>query len=200
MNEEAEQHATPHRKVILLPLNLRRLTTAFLQQLARALELPTAAGAEDIRQMIDGKIEEMGHDPMNVHVAVEPGEDGQVLILRDLDGPFLQADPEPNPQEGDLGSLETASRAESEDNIRGAVAGEGDVLVELQQSNEELQQQQQNATLEGTVGLLCREITEKRERLQSLCRAQCDLVQEHDTLIAEKDEEVARLQARVLEL
>ena len=98
MSEEAEQHAAPRRKAILLPLNSRRLTAAYLQQLARALELPTAAGAEDIRQMINGMIEEMGHDPMNVQVAVEPGEDGQVLILRDLDGPFLQADPEPDPQ------------------------------------------------------------------------------------------------------
>ena len=158
---------------------------AYLQQLARAFELPTAACAEGIRQM---KVHSMGHDPKDVQVVVEPGEDGLVLILRDLEGPFLQADPEPDPQECDLSCLENAPRADSEEDIYRAGAGEGDALVELQQNNQELQEQ--NAALEEAVGLLRGEITEKRERLQALWRSQCDLVQEHDAFIAEKEKKL----------
>ena len=49
-------------------LNSRRLTGAVIKRVARALELPTAAALEDIRQMIDGKLSEQGRDPRDVQV------------------------------------------------------------------------------------------------------------------------------------
>ena len=46
-----------------LPRNLRRLDAGHLQQLAAHLELPVNASMEETRQMIDGKLMEMGKEP-----------------------------------------------------------------------------------------------------------------------------------------
>ncbi len=42
-----------------------------VQQLARALELPTQVLSDDIFQMIDGQLNEMGCEPQNVQVLVQ---------------------------------------------------------------------------------------------------------------------------------
>ena len=44
----------------LLPLYSRRLTTVQLKRIAEGLELPTTGSADEIRQLIEGKLEE-GH-------------------------------------------------------------------------------------------------------------------------------------------
>ena len=71
------------RKVLtLLSFNSKRLTTVLLKQLARAMSVPTAASSDDFRQLISGKLEELGKEPMNVQV-----------VLRDVEGGFLEAEP-----------------------------------------------------------------------------------------------------------
>ena len=47
----------PRGKV--LPLNSKRLKTVQLQRLARALSIPTSASGDELRQLIDGKLEGM---------------------------------------------------------------------------------------------------------------------------------------------
>ena len=42
-----------------------------MKQLGRALELATSASVEEVRQMIDGKLEMMEHHPNNVQVVIE---------------------------------------------------------------------------------------------------------------------------------
>lgn len=54
----------------LLPLNSRRLTSVQLRKIAEGLELPTAGSTDEIRQLIEGKLEE-GHDVHNVQVVVK---------------------------------------------------------------------------------------------------------------------------------
>jgi len=39
-----------------VPLNSKRLTAPVLKQLAKGLEVPTAGFAEEIRQLIEGKL------------------------------------------------------------------------------------------------------------------------------------------------
>ena len=53
----------------LLPLNSRRLTTVQLKKIAEGLGLPTTGSADEIRQLIEGKLEE-GHDVHNVQVVM----------------------------------------------------------------------------------------------------------------------------------
>ena len=45
---------------IRLPLNSKRLTAHHLWHLAAELEVPTGASADELRQMIDGKLSEAG--------------------------------------------------------------------------------------------------------------------------------------------
>ena len=76
-----------------LPLNSKRLTAVLIRQLARALEIPTTASLEDVRMLIDGKLEEMGHEPMNVQAVLRPGETVTNVALIGSDGQFLEAKP-----------------------------------------------------------------------------------------------------------
>ena len=52
--EERRMELAPRSRP--LPFNSKRLTVAYMQQLARVLEVLTAAASDDIRQMIEGKL------------------------------------------------------------------------------------------------------------------------------------------------
>ena len=49
-----------------MPLNSRRVTGPILRSVAATLELPTRASAEELRQMIDGRLEELGGEPRDL--------------------------------------------------------------------------------------------------------------------------------------
>ena len=74
-----------------LPLNSKCLTTAQLQRIARGLEVHTTARGDELHQMVDGKLTEMGKEPRNVQVIILGVEH---LSLRDDYGIFLEVDPE----------------------------------------------------------------------------------------------------------
>ena len=77
-----------------LPLNSRRLDAWHLQQLAVLLELPRNASMDDTRQMIDGKLTEMGKQPQNVQVIVKETSCTEVVLhLTDSEGIIAQSDP-----------------------------------------------------------------------------------------------------------
>lgn len=84
----------------ILPLNSKRLTQGLLKQLARAMELPTAASSNDLRQMIACKLEGLGRDPMNVQVVLRERARGPHLSMQDEGGTFVEAEP-PEDQEDD---------------------------------------------------------------------------------------------------
>ena len=88
-----------------LPLNSRRLTAVHLQLLARRLELPMSASAEETRLIIDGKLSEIGREPWNVQVVIAEPEVGgaECLWLQDKTGVFLQAELDSEPHEPVLG-------------------------------------------------------------------------------------------------
>ena len=64
----------------IIPLNSKRLKSAYVKQLAEALEVPTSAFVDEIRLMIEAKVEETGHSASNVQV-----------MSRDASGLFLDA-------------------------------------------------------------------------------------------------------------
>ena len=74
---------------IRLPLNSKRLTVGHLRRLASALEVPTGASADEIRQMIDGKLSEAGLEVPNVQVILPTSEPGCEFSLEDEEGKFL---------------------------------------------------------------------------------------------------------------
>ena len=77
-----------------LPLNSRRLTTSHLQLLAETMGLPTALSTEELRQLIDGKLADMEHDPRNVQVVVQEVARTELgLLLVDETGVFQKCGP-----------------------------------------------------------------------------------------------------------
>ena len=56
------------------------------------LVLPTTVPAEETRQIIEGKLSEMGKEPLNVQVELELREQGEFILLRDVDGMFLEVE------------------------------------------------------------------------------------------------------------
>ena len=50
------------------------MKTEWLRRVATALEVPEAAAVADLRLMVEGKLEEMDHRPVNVQVMVDSGE------------------------------------------------------------------------------------------------------------------------------
>ena len=70
------------------PLSSKRLKIHQLQELAKAMGLPSALG-DDMLVMICGKLTKENHDPSNVQVVATKTEEGQQLCLEDLDGVFL---------------------------------------------------------------------------------------------------------------
>ena len=187
-----------------LPLNLRRLTTANLQQLAHALRLPTTASHDDTHQMIVGNLEEMGKEPRNIQVEIQKEQDGdRVLIrLRDTEGDFLSAYPVPveeRRRDVTWDPILTATQhdAEKDDNEE-----EDDPVdprdAEIQQLKEQLEQETlANSELRKELAVLAESVDEGREKVKSLWRVSCQQLEDHDKALTEKDEEIAALNARI---
>ena len=71
---------------IRLPLNSRHLTAAQIKRLGRALELPTSASVEEVRQMIDGKLKDRERQPFDVQVIIKSS---RAMSLHNEGGGFL---------------------------------------------------------------------------------------------------------------
>ena len=54
IESEENPHELPRGRV--LPLNSKRLTSTHLKQVAEKLKLPTTGSADQIRQLIEGKL------------------------------------------------------------------------------------------------------------------------------------------------
>ena len=109
-----------------LPLNSKRLIASVLKQIARGLEVPTTASLDAIRQLIDGKLEEMGRDPRSTQVIIEEGEKGIHVSLQDVDGVFLKV----APPAGELS--EPTSSGDLEEGGGGSVSDQTELVEALQ--------------------------------------------------------------------
>jgi len=120
-----------------LALNSKRLTTAQLQRIARGLEVHTTARGDELRQMVDGKLTEMGKEPRNVQVIISGAER---LLLRDDNGVFLEVDSEESADSPGGGkSAEDDDLAAIIEDLKTALARATD---ENNQLKDELSQQQ----------------------------------------------------------
>jgi len=77
------------------PLNSKRLMGRIVQWIARGVRLLTSVSLEDTRQMLEGKLGEMDREPCNVQVVLRDiAERSMHISLRDVDGTFLEIEPE----------------------------------------------------------------------------------------------------------
>ena len=210
MADEAGTASGTKRAGRVTTLNSRRLTGAVIKRVARALELPTAAALEDIRQMIDGKLSEQGRDPRDVQVIqteVEAEADtdtdavgGVAIELRDSTGPFLTIDPDAETELDGDGGRETprptspAAGIPTEEHL----PRDDPRVVDLQKQILELQER--NASLTDEVSKLKREIQGGKQKYRELWRLNCEQLREWDDMLVEKDAVIERLTSRVTTL
>ena len=188
---------TPQQRddgLLMLPLNSRRLTLMNLQQIARGLGLPTAASGDELRQMISGKLEEMERDPPNVQVQSQRETDGRRLILSLYDerGRFLLAPPLEDDRDDvqrTMPQLEDDGEEEEED---------GDPAAELTALRQELEQHENTIReLREEVSALEEKLGNEKARVKELWRMNCRQLDEHDQLLAAKDEELETLRSQL---
>ena len=100
------------------PLNSKRLTSVYVATIARAMELPTKGSVAETRQMIEGKLSDIGREPANVQVVIEGGQDGaEHVSLVDVSGVFLGPEPILFPREDAStgGGAETHEESEEDE-------------------------------------------------------------------------------------
>jgi len=57
------------------------------------LDIPTGASGDELQQLIDEKLGDMGHDPWNTQALLQEAENGVSVSLQDMDGVFLTVEP-----------------------------------------------------------------------------------------------------------
>ena len=60
----------------VLPLNSRRLVAEYVKAIAKSLDLSTRASTDEVRQMVEGKLSDSGHEPRNIQVVIQEPEEG----------------------------------------------------------------------------------------------------------------------------
>ena len=155
------------------------MTTLYLKRIAGVLELPTSGSADQLRQIVDAKLDEMHKEPQNVQVIVYSGDEGAPvrLELQDEDGTFLEVPPE-EPHGPLLEGDEEKSDSE------GLAKALRDITAE-------------NTALKAEVSMLHEQLGRAKEKIKSMWKLNCEQLMEHEALIEAKDDEIANLKARL---
>ena len=194
MSEEAVEATVDRTRVRTYPLNSRRLTADVIGRIAKELGLPTAGSLEETRQILDGKLVEMGREPRNVQVDLEETEGGVSVYLKDESGVFLEAQPERIEERS-----EENSERESDGSEDGARDGAG-VREAAELEAQLLRASEENATLRGEVSAVREQLEEEKAKCKELWRMSCEQLARHDEHLASKEEEIEKLKACLSEL
>ena len=142
-----------------IPLNSRHLSTIHLKRLATAIDMPTSANGDKVRQMIEGRLIAQGREPRNVQVVLGATHDDE-FYLEDLEGRFLMVE-----------SAAPADEVESSEHDSAGSQTETDALrLELDTVRTE------NARLQD-------QLKQVKTRLQELSRTNCQSLAQYDELI-----------------
>ena len=172
-SRELEAYESPRRVTSLpIPLNSKRLTVTHLRRLANSIGVPVDAGGEELRQMIDGKLLEMGREPRNVQVFVGATSRDE-FCLRDMSGTILTV-------EEDGGVDEQSSGEEDLDTVS--------TLAEMREELESVKLQ--NITLRD-------ELEAQKQKMREMWRTNCQVLTEYDELMSKQESEIAGLKSKL---
>ena len=160
-----------------MPLNSKRLKAGHLRRLAAALGVPTAASADELRQMIDGKLTEEGKEVRNVQVVLGGADPTSEFALEDEEGRFLIVHATEEENRSETPNL-SGDGEEQDANI---LKRELDTLAE------------ENQSLKAEVSGLKDKLHEEKARIRDLWRTNCQCMAEYDDEIAAKDNEIEEL-------
>ena len=66
------------------------MKAVYLRRVVYKLGLPSNARANDLHQIMEGKLREMGHEPGNLQVAIEESTTTETLQLLNVYGPIIK--------------------------------------------------------------------------------------------------------------
>ena len=214
--EQDESDAEGVPKGPVYSLNSKRLTALHLQRIADSLGLPTKGSAAVTRQLIEGKLMEMGKEPPNVQVVVQGTDENSVLFLINEDGIIRTIKPardrvvhvssQPVDAARDEGPVETRSALRESEGEPAEVEQRLETQsLELQRVRELLRQaeaeveegrtptQQHDEELHGLRAVVAKE----KQKVKRIWWEKCEQLS-HEEAIYRKDMEIARLKARLL--
>ena len=215
-SEEYDESHVPRLLPIgqMLPLNSRKLMAPYVRAIAESMGLPTKASADEVLQLIEGKLAEEGREPRNVQVIIQrPTDEGAEddthvrLSVVDESGVIAEArvvvesGQQVRVREEDVESTHAHSDAE-----------EAEAYIQLQQKELEL-----NATLkeleevrkkneeaeevfiakDAQIERLMKQLQREKERYGQVWRMNCEQLMENDAVLASKDEQIVQLQERL---
>jgi len=161
---------------VQIPLNSMRITAGQLCRLGLVLGITVSGSISNQRLLVEGKLNEGGHDPCNVF---EEYSSEAAFVLWDEDSGFLSVPaaesivtdelPEPMDHESAHSSVEPTNDADDLETLRQAVAD-----ITSEQDTLQMQLQQVTAVLE-----------QKKARIKELWRMSCGQVEEYDTMVVE---------------
>lgn len=190
--EPMEGGEVPIARGTVMPMNSKRLTKTYLSRIAEKLELPTKGSAEETRQIIKGKLLEMGREPRNVQIELEFREEEEFILLRDADGVFVEVEPHvqelsksgPGSESGE-GEPETVAKTAVEvETLRTALA----------------EAQSQNEALLTESKCLQDELKREKERVREMWKMNCAQLAGFDEALSSKEAEIETLKERVSQL
>ena len=135
---------------------------------------------DEVRLLIEGKLQELGHEPRNTQVVVKETERGSKLTLLDHEGVYVTVEPQ---EPVTTNSVEESPVTED----KGL-----DEVTELKQTLATFEVRIQ--TLEEELVALYRQLQEAKERSKELWRLNCAQLSELDAALTAKDEKIVQLQ------
>ena len=189
--QQSGQRRTQLSKTVLpFPLNSRRMKAVYLRRVADELGLPSNATVTDLRQIVEGKLREMGHEPGNLQVAVEESPTVETLQLLNAYGPIIEVRHDKPPQ--DL-EEETDHSAQFHSSLPSSEADQ-ELLEQVQTLREERDELQEQVTqLQGKLEV-------EKQRVQDLWQGNCEQNVQMDLILQDKDAEIAELREQLAEL
>ena len=138
--------------------------------------------------MIEAKISEMDRDPQNIQVTLARDERGTSITLRDASGVFLEVVPPTREEEGEeTDSARSSDSDEHEKSVQELRAELKEMTKQREKSEGEVSE------LTKPVGRLTNELGSMKVRIDELWKANCAQMNEWDTVLTAKEDEIGRL-------
>ncbi len=152
--------ALPTSDVDGLRIASERCARSQKNPVAASMTLSTTGSADEVRQMIEGRLADMGKDPRHVQVLI-PEAEGAHLQLQDVDSVFLDVAPEEDEHEHGRESSPERSEWNEEEEV-----------VQLQLALQEAQSL--SKTVQDEVSVLTSQLEKKRKKVKEMWYKNCD--------------------------
>ena len=182
------------------PLNSRRLTTKHLQLVAETMKLPTSMSTEELRQLIDGTLADMDHDPANSCRVAEQGEALQNLQEQLEDALQQNMELKTQLQEEQRCSEDLHKSWEYEKERAATVQRQLEAEIEKADQAEGNVKQPKCQASQEEVKQLKGALQTEKDKAKQVWKRNCQQLTEQEALLNCKEKEISRLKADLARL